>query len=55
MLYTDLRRELIDMHTSPWGSDILQRLGIQRWVSAEDTAYDSIRAMRDTVGIEAGP
>ncbi|MEE8473399.1 MAG: phosphate/phosphite/phosphonate ABC transporter substrate-binding protein [Dehalococcoidia bacterium] len=55
VLKAGLRRELLDMHSYPAGSAILKRLGIQRFVSAEDTAYDSIRAIMDTVGIEAGP
>ncbi len=55
VLKAALKRELLNMHSSPAGRDILQPLGFQRFVSAEDSAYDSIRFIMDTMGIKVEP
>ena len=43
---------LLNMHQDPAGKEILSKLGIDRFVSVSDSAYDTIRKVRKCLDIE---
>lgn len=45
-----LKRVLLGMHEDPEGRRVLAELGIDRFVEAEDKAYDPIRRIRSFIG-----
>jgi len=51
VLKAELKRLLLEMHHTPEGRAILERLTFDRFVPANDKAYDSVRAMMQAVGI----
>lgn len=51
-LQKKLRDVLLQMHTDPEGADILQKLHIERFVSAKDEWYASIRRIQKKIDLD---
>lgn len=54
-LKEELQQKLLHLHETPEGQQILQRIGVDRFVLTEDSAYDSIRAMMGEVSSDTTP
>jgi len=54
-LKQELQQKLLHLHETPEGRQILQRIGVDRFVLPHDSAYDTVRAMMAEVSGDATP